>query len=94
MANEPNFKLKSITSRVTLKAYAGLMQTLESHNEPSRTISDEVRECIEQRFGDMELSEKWQNWCVEQENLAREKREARRNENKKRRHGLWHRIFS
>lgn len=94
MANEPNFKSKSISSRITLVAYAGLMQTLESHNEPSRTISDEVRECIEQKFGNMELSEKWQNWCAEQEKIAYEKRMERRQQKRRKSHGLWKRIFS
>lgn len=90
--NEPNVKLKSVTARVELKHYAGIMQYIEGKD---MTVSDAVRECIAEKFGSSDLSEMWTGWIAEQEDVAFQKRMSKRDEKRNRKNrSLLRRIFS
>ena len=93
MANEPNLKLKSVTCRVKLRAYAGLLQTLESSPDLFGSISDVVRDCLEKEFGDVPLSEKWKDWCAQQMRSAKKARMEKRLLRKQKTHNTWARLF-
>lgn len=90
--NEPNVKLKSVTARIDLRAYAGILQYIEGKD---MTVSDAIRECVAEKFGSIPLNVVWTDWAAHELEEAISKRQAKREEKRNRKkRSLLRRILS
>lgn len=90
--NEPNVKLKSVTARIDLRAYAGILQYIEGKD---MTVSDAIRECVAEKFGSIPLNVVWTDWAAHELEEAISRRQAKREEKRNRKkRSLLRRILS
>lgn len=90
--NEPNVKLKSVTARIDIHSYAGILQYIEGKDI---TVSDAIRECVVEKFGSIPLNIVWTDWAAHELEEAVSKRQAKREEKRNRKkRSLLRRILS
>lgn len=96
MANEPKVNLIGVTTRVDVRVWAAIHQCVIKKGDTSRTISDEVRETLTEKYGKIKLSDEWNTRIAEMENEAIKKREDVRRQrmmSKRKRKGIMAKFF-